>query len=106
MANRDAGVALIVVGVLLMAFGIFFWPVCGIGILLLIIGIVLTATGGMQPSYYYPQQPMYPYAPQAPPGATPAPGPQAPPACPVCGSALTWVPQYARWYCGRCQAYR
>src|SRR3990172_12147789 len=97
MSNRDTGVALIVVGVLVMAFGIFLWPLCGLGVILLIVGIILSAMGEPQPVYYYPQPAYAPYAPQ-PPG-TPTQGPQAPPACPVCGSPLTWVPQYARWYC-------
>lgn len=107
MAESETGVVLIIVGVVMMSLGIFFWPVCGLGIILLIVGIVLVATHQAQPQYYYPG--MYPY-PQAPLGAptTPAAGPVpfAPAACPVCGSPMTWIAQYGRWYCTRCQAYR
>ena len=106
MSNRDTGLALIIVSVILIAVGFipFLFPLCGIGIVLLIVGIILLAIGD-QPAYgygYYAPPPGYPYA-QAP--AAPA-GPVTPPACPTCGSPLTWVPQYARWYCGREQQYR
>lgn len=102
MSDRDTGVALIVIGAVLMLVGVFFWPLCGIGILLLIIGIVMAAAGGAQPAYYPP--PYYPYPPQAP--QAPVAGPQAPPNCPVCGQPLSWIAQYGRWYCARCQQYR
>jgi hypothetical protein len=26
-------------------------------------------------------------------------------ACSVCGRRLTWIPQYQRWYCYRCERY-
>jgi hypothetical protein len=35
----------------------------------------------------------------------PAQAPQTYP-CPYCRQALTWVAQYQRWYCNRCQQYR
>ncbi len=106
------GIALIVLGVVLMAVGIFpfLWPLCGVGVVLLIVGVILVAVHPSQPMYYAPQPP-YGYPPQAPaappaPGAPTAPGAYTPPGCPVCGTPLTWVAQYGRWYCTRCQAYR
>jgi len=111
MPENETGIVLIVLGVVLMAGGIFFWPICGLGIVLLIVGVILLAARPNQPMYYAPQPP-YAYAPpQAPsqpaPGApAAAPGVYTPPACPVCGTPLTWVAQYGRWFCTRCQAYR
>ncbi len=110
MPENEVGIALIVLGVVLMAVGIFFWPICGLGIVLLIVGVILVAVQPSQPMYYAPQ-PLYGYPPQAPaappaPGAPAAPGAYTPPGCPVCGTPLTWVAQYGRWYCTRCQAYR
>ena len=111
MAEEEIGIVLIVLGVVLMVVGIVFWPICGIGLVLLIVGIVLFATERSRAQAYMPYgygaAPPYAY-PQQPPTA-PAPVPQGaytPPVCPVCGSQLTWVPQYARWFCTRCQAYR
>ncbi len=109
MPEQELGVVLIVVGAVLMVFGVFFGPVCGLGLVLLIIGIVLAATSHPTPQYYYPQ-PAYGAPAAYPPQAPAAPGaPAAPyqaPGCYVCGTALTWVPQYGRWYCYRCQSYR
>ena len=34
------------------------------------------------------------------------PPPAVPAACPVCGSPITWYPQYSRWYCHTCGQYR
>lgn len=98
MSDEETGIALIVVGIVLIFSGIFFGPLCGLGIVLIIIGIVLMAAGPSRAAYYAPP-PAYPYAPPqwAPPPA---------PACPVCGTPLSWVPQYGRWYCTRCQQYR
>jgi hypothetical protein len=36
----------------------------------------------------------------------PYPAPVVPAACPVCGRPMTWFPQYQRWYCPSCGAYR
>lgn len=114
MAEEEIGIVLIVLGVVFMVLGIFFLPICAIGFVLLIVGIVLMVTERQKmqaygyPGYGYAGQPPYAYPPQ-PPAAGGAPVPPAPytqPACPVCGSQLTWVPQYGRWYCSRCQAYR
>jgi len=105
MAESDTGIALIVVGIVLMAVGIIFWPFCGLGIVLIIVGIVLVATTRSQPAFYYPP-PTFPAPPVAPPAAGAPPATFTAPACPVCGSALMWVPHYGRWYCTRCQAYR
>lgn len=99
MADQETGVVLVVLGVVIMAGGIFFWPLCGLGILLLIVGILLLAVGPSRPTYYVPQAPYAYPPPQTPPM-------YAPPACPVCGNPLTWIAQYNRWYCARCQAYR
>lgn len=94
MVDQDTGIALVVVGLLITVAGFLFPPLCALGILLLVVGIIIALVG--QPrAIYYP----------APPGAAPY-GPPGVPACPVCGSPLTWVPQYGRWYCARCQAYR
>lgn len=109
MADQNTGLVLIVLGVVLMAAGVFFLPICGVGIVLLIIGIVMMAEAPRMPAYapMYPYQYPAPVAPTAPPGTAPAaPGAYTPPACPVCGSPLTWVAQYSRWYCTRCMAYR
>ncbi len=105
MPEQELGVVLIVVGAVLMVFGVFFGPVCGLGLVLLIIGIVLAATSRPTPQYYYPQPAYAPPAPGAP-GAPAAGAPFQAPGCYVCGTALTWVPQYGRWYCYRCQSYR
>ncbi len=111
MQNHELGILLIVLGVVCMVFGFFLAPVCGLGLVLLIIGIVLAATSPATPAYYYPQ-PAYGAPPQTYAGQPPAAGqPAAPgayqqPSCYVCGTPLTWVAQYGRWYCGRCQAYR
>lgn len=124
MADQELGVALIVVGVVIMVVAIFGGPIsgaiCALGLVLLIVGIVLAASQRPAVPYYYPQPgygtpgyPPQPYPAQQPVAGAPAPGaPSAPgtpfqtPACYVCGTALTWVPQYGRWYCGRCQSYR
>ncbi len=113
MANDDAGIALIVVGVVLMVFGFFAPPICGIGVILLIVGVVLVVMDRSRtPMYAYPAYPAYPYPPAGPaappqgPGAAGTPGMAPPSVCPVCASPLTWIPQYGRWYCYRCQAYR
>jgi hypothetical protein len=105
MAESDAGIVLIIVGILLMVTGIFFLPLCGIGLILIIVGIVLVATTQSQPVYHWPAPP-FAAPPVAPPAAGTPPAAPGAPACPVCGSALTWVPQYGHWYCWRCQAYR
>src|SRR5438876_348973 len=39
-------------------------------------------------------------------GYPPYPPPAVPAACPVCGSPMTWYPQYSRWYCHTCGQYR
>jgi hypothetical protein len=113
MADEELGIVLIVVGVVLMAGGIFFWPICGLGIILLLVGVIFMATGPSrarayaQPGFGYPAPPPYGYPPQAPPGGmVPPPAQYNTPLCPVCSSPLNWVPQYGRWYCSRCQAYR
>ena len=115
MADEETGIILIVVGVVFIVLGIFFWPICGLGIVLLIIGVVLAATAPPRaayapPGYYgYGAPPTVPYPPQAPAAGMPVPGAPpgyALPTCHVCGSPLTWVPQYSRWYCTRCQSYR
>jgi len=118
MPEQDIAVALIVVGGVLMAIGIFlpfFGLVCGLGIVLLIVGIILAAAAPSRPAYYGPQYPYPGYAPpyasppQPPAAGMPVPGPQtqySQPTCYVCGSPLTWVGQYGRWYCTRCQSYR
>ena len=113
MADEEIGIVLIVLGIVFMVIGVFLWPVCALGLVLLIIGIVLIATERTRtqayayPGYGYPAQPPYGYPPQPPGVGAPVP-PAAPgqPLCPVCGSPLTWVPQYGRWYCSRCLAYR
>ncbi len=101
MADQDVGVTLIVVGAVIMVVAILFPPLCLLGILLLLIGIILAAATPRHPTYYAP--PPYPYPPQPQPWPQP---PAATPSCSVCGTALTWVAQYNRWYCMRCQAYR
>ncbi len=119
MADQDLGVVLIVLGAVLMVVVLFFLPICALGFVLLIIGIVLAATAHPTPQYYYPAPaygapgygvpgaPPGPYAPQAPAPGQAAAGPTAQqPTCYVCGTPLTWVPQYGRWYCTRCSAYR
>ncbi len=114
MADQELGIILIVLGVVLMIVGVFFLPICGLGLVLLIIGIILAATNRPTPPYYAAPYgappPMYGAPPQAPPagpGAPAAPGaPYQAPTCYVCGSPLTWVAQYGRWYCSRCQTYR
>ncbi len=119
MADQELGIILIVLGVVLMIVSIFtfvlFIPICGLGFVLLIVGIILAATNRPAQPYYPPMygapQPAYGAPPMAPPQA-PAPGQPAPatpyqtPACYVCGTPMTWVAQYGRWYCGRCLAYR
>jgi sporulation protein YlmC with PRC-barrel domain len=37
--------------------------------------------------------------------AQPVQSAQAVPSCPTCGSPLTWIPQYKRWYCYKDQKY-
>jgi hypothetical protein len=116
MAQPETGVILIVLGVVLMIGSIFtfflFLPICGLGIVLLIIGIVMVATNRPAPPYYAapygaPMAPPQAYPPQPPAPGQPAPAaPYQQPACYVCGSPLTWVAQYGRWYCSRCQTYR
>jgi len=62
-----------------------------------------------QPPQQQPQQPQQSQQPQQP---APQPAPeaqpgqaQAGPAHPACGTAMTWVAQYQRWYCTRCNQY-
>lgn len=117
MADQELGIILIVLGVVFMILGVVFAPICGLGLVLLIIGIILAATHTPSTPYapypYAYQPPAAPTAPsQAYPPQPPAAGqpvPNAPyqqPSCYVCGSPLMWVPQYGRWYCSRCQSYR
>jgi hypothetical protein len=113
MADQEIGIVLIVLGVVFMLGGFIFAPICGIGLILLIIGIIIMATGPSRASMYaqpglgYPAPPPYGYPPPtAPGGMAPPPAPYNQPLCPVCSSPLSWVPQYGRWYCNRCQAYR
>ena len=97
MVDQETGVALIAIGFALIVIGLFLsflGPVCGLGIVLLVVGVIIAAVGQPRPVYY-----------QAPPGAYPAVAASTYP-CPVCRSPLTWVPQYGRWWCGTCQAYR
>ena len=114
MDNHELGILLIVLGVVFMVFGLLFAPICGLGLVLLIIGIVLAATSNPTPTYYYAQPgyggpgappPMYAAQPPAA-GQPAAPGAYQQPSCYVCGTPLTWVAQYGRWYCSRCQSYR
>jgi MFS family permease len=40
-----------------------------------------------------------------PPPLAPPPSPQAVQTCPTCGGPLTFIEQYNRWYCYKCQKY-
>lgn len=75
-----------------------------LGLILLIVGLATDST----PAASYPTMgyatpagydPATGYAPAAPPM-----GPAYP--CHVCGRPLTFVPEYGRWYCHTCTAYR
>lgn len=107
MTDSETGIVLVAVGVVMMFTGIFFWPLCGVGILLIIIGAIVAAASEPRARYYYPAPYGYPPVPPDAAGPAPAgPAPFAAPACPVCGTPTIWVAQYGRWYCARCQAYR
>lgn len=118
MPEQDLAVSFIVIGAVLMVIGgfiPFLGVLCGLGIVLLIVGIILVVAAPRRAAYYGPQYaypgyaPPYAYPPQPPAAGMPVPGPQpqySQPTCYVCGTALTWVPQYGRWYCSRCQSYR
>lgn len=110
----QSAVAFIVLGIILLVFGIFLcWPVAILGVVLLILGLVWPSIQGRPamyapypayPAYQPPPYPQYPGAPVAPPGQPVQPGPApAPPAqvprCPRCGQPLEYVAQYQRWYC-------
>jgi len=62
-----------------------------------------------QTSYCPQQQGSYSQQPVQPQQTYVQPPPQQPvyqaPPCPFCGSPLTWIPQYQRWYCYRDQRY-
>lgn len=93
-------------GLVVLVLGFFFLPFCAFGLILIVVGLVIfTATHPQTPAYYYPL-PAVPGPSVAPPPAYAPAAPAVPPACPVCGVALSWVPQYGRWYCARCQVYR
>ncbi len=105
------GGVLLIVGVVIPFLGLL----CGLGVLLLLIGIILAAVAPPRHAYsgpaygYQGYAPGYAYPPQPPAAGMPVPGPQAQynqPTCYVCASPLSWVPQYGRWYCSRCQSYR
>jgi hypothetical protein len=118
MPEQDLAVALIVIGAVLMILGglvPFMSLLCGLGVILLIVGVILVAAAPPRSAYYGPRYaypgyaPPYAYPPQPPAAGMSVPGPQTQytqPTCYVCGSVLTWVPQYGRWYCSRCQSYR
>ncbi len=113
MPDQEIGVVLIVLGVVFMVLGFFVPLICAVGIVLLVVGIVLAAMNrpsSPYPAGYYQPYPPPAYGAPAPPAQPQAPGQPATaaqtPACYVCGSPLSWVPQYGRWYCARCQAYR
>lgn len=91
-----AETGLVVLGLVLLIIGIVTSFLC-IGIPIAIAGLVLLIYGLVKeeprPAFAYP---VYP----------PVYLPQSTALCPVCGSPLQWVPQYGRWYCPRCGAYR
>ncbi|HLE46445.1 MAG TPA: hypothetical protein VI915_05645 [Thermoplasmata archaeon] len=87
---------LVVLGAVLLIVGILTVWLC-VGIPILIVGIVLLIYGLVHEE----PRPMFMY-----PGYAPAYVPQAAALCPACGSPMQWVPQYSRWYCPRCGAYR
>jgi len=98
MENREIGEVLVVAGALLFLAGFAFFPICGFGLVLIILGLVVLVTEPPRPRYYYSVPYGYPLMPPIPSGAV------AP--CPACGTAMNWVGPYGRWYCTRCQAYR
>ncbi len=90
-----ADTGLVVLGAVLLIIGVLTSIFC-VGIPIAIVGLVLLVYGAVKeerPAFVYP---MYP----------PAYVPQATALCPACGGPLQWVPQYSRWYCPRCGAYR
>ncbi len=95
---------------------IFVWVLPGIFLLLAYLKLD-EAMRPAAPAYGYP---LPGYAGTAPtgtppsaPGTVPAPGPAPPPPppppavplCPTCGQPATFIPQYGRYYCYRCQRY-
>jgi hypothetical protein len=69
----------------------------GAGVGGLLVGAVAgaaIASAASSPSYYAP--PAYAPPPASAPGTYP---------CSRCRYALTWVPQYGRWYCNYCRMY-
>ncbi|HEY4704372.1 MAG TPA: hypothetical protein VII27_01370 [Thermoplasmata archaeon] len=91
-----ADTGLVVLGAVLLIIGVLTALFC-VGIPIAIVGLVLLIYGLVKEE----PRPMYMY-----PGYAPVYVPQATALCPVCGSPLQWVPQYSRWYCQRCGAYR
>ena len=110
--SNPSQMSLLILGIVLLVIGIFFWPLLILGVLLIVFGLVYpNMMGGGAPGGYYPQ-PYYqqPYAPAPAQPAQPAPQPVAPPmtapvaspatpSCPRCGRPVTWIAQYQRWYC-------
>jgi len=103
------GVTMIVAGVI----GIVS-PLYVVGGFIGLIGGILGLAGGIvtlttaQPKAPSPAPTTIPTPAPAPTAPAPLPSPQQPQAatpCPTCGGPLTYISEYQRWYCYRCQKY-
>jgi hypothetical protein len=99
---QDAGIFLIVVGILFVGIDFFTYGLCCfLGLPMLFVGVILVVVQAFQP-----RQPRY-WPPG--PGGYGLPQYQQPvmrtPFCPNCGRPSQYVAPYQRFYCETCRAY-
>ncbi len=94
------GFVLVLAGTLLALLGIAHVAFSILGAIAAIVGWLLAVMGvsALRRDYRAKVQRREASPPPPPPSGTA-------PTCPTCGGALTWVPQYQRWYCPVDQKY-
>lgn len=84
------------------------WAALGAGALLMIIGLLIVELGCWASLFKISTELIVEEVGKVLPAATVAPAATqaAVPPCPKCGTPLTYVQQYQRWYCTTCKEYQ